>query len=117
VAGKYHINQKEFFNEIVKSKEKESLTPRALEMFMVLTDKLSNALSYKNPDDKDDCKAFAMMDLILYWNRFNPEKSTNAFAYFTQICKNGMAKGWNQLYRQVDMGKIAIDKETGVYNI
>lgn len=117
MAGKYHINQKELFNEIVKSKENDKLTPRALEMFQVLTDKLSNALSYKNPDDRDDCKAFGMMDLILYWNRFNPEKSTNAFAYFTQICKNGMTKGWNIMHRQVDKGCVPIDKESGIYNI
>lgn len=117
MAGKYHINQKEFLNEIVKSLDNEKLTPRALEMFTVLTDKLSNALSYKNPDDKDDCKSFAMLDLLLYWNRFNPEKSSNAFAYFTQIAKNGMSKGFNIIHRQVDKGSVPIDKENGVYNM
>ena len=34
------------------------------------------------------------------WYNFSEEKSTNAFAYFTEIFKRGLAKGYNQIYKK-----------------
>jgi hypothetical protein len=34
------------------------------------------------------------------WYNFNEDKSINAFAYFTEIFKRGLAKGWNDLIRR-----------------
>jgi hypothetical protein len=31
---------------------------------------------------------------------FNEEKSVNAFAYFTEVFKRGIAKGFNELYKK-----------------
>lgn len=117
MATKHYINQKEFYNEIVISKERGELTKRALDMFILLSENLSWAVSYKNPDDRDDCKSGGLMDMYLYWRNFDPAKSTNAFAYFTQVCKMGMAKTFKKLHTEVDKGKVSIDKETGIYNI
>lgn len=118
VPKKHYINQKEFFNEIIISKEKDELTKRAVELFQILAEKVSNAMSYKNPDDKDDVIAFAIHDLVYYWRNFNPEKNVNAFGYFTQIALNGMAKGWKKLYNEIDKRKLYISTEEGdVFNI
>jgi hypothetical protein len=34
------------------------------------------------------------------WYNFNEEKSINAFAYFTEIFKRGIAAGYNQIYKK-----------------
>lgn len=93
-----YLNNRDLLEEIVKSKEQGELTPKALKMLMMLADRASTKLQYNNPDDRNDCIAFAYMDLYRYWAGFNPEKSSNAFAYFTEIAKRGFAKGWNKLH-------------------
>jgi hypothetical protein len=33
------------------------------------------------------------------WYSFDENKGDNAFAYFTEIIKRGLAKGWNSRYK------------------
>ena len=87
-----YIDQKKLFEEILKSKEKNELTPEALNMLILIANELSKVLKFKYEEDRKDCIAFAIEDLIRYWRNFNPERSNNAFAYYTQIAKNGLAK-------------------------
>ena len=113
-----YVNSKQLFEAIVKSKEKGELTPQALNMLLMMIDKISNIFKYKMEEDREDCMAFAMEDVIRYWNRFNPEKSNNAFAFYTQMIKNGFAKGWRKLYPIKSSMKVSIsDDGYGIYNI
>jgi hypothetical protein len=43
-------------------------------------------------------------------------KIPNAFAYFSQIAKNGMAKGWKKLHHP-EAGQMLSISHDGVYNI
>ena len=90
--AKIYVKNKDLLAEFKASKEKGSLNPEIVGMFYLIIDGISKKMSYKDPADKEDCMAFAMEDLCKYWDRFNPEKSDNAFSYFTQIAKNGFAK-------------------------
>jgi hypothetical protein len=74
--------------------------------------------------DKDDCIQSAMMDILKYWRGFKPEKSTNAFAYYTTIIYKGAAKGWNKLHPETkkQIEKISLntsygDGDGGIYSI
>lgn len=44
----------------------------------------------------EDMQAFAMMMLVRTWNRFDPAKSDNPFAFFTQCIKNSFIQFLNQ---------------------
>lgn len=112
-----YVSNKELFNQIVISKEKGQLTPEALVMLQRMVKEISKKFKYKMEEDREDCQAFAIEDIIKYWDRFNPEKSNNAFAFFTQMIKNGNAKGWRRLYPIKSSMKVSISKEYGVYNI
>lgn len=102
------VSNKELYNEIVLSKQKGELTPRAIELLMLLADGVSNKLAYVKPADKQDCASSAKLDLLKYWSGFNP-KYKNAFAYYTEIAKKGAAKGWNKLYPKKYHGTISLD--------
>ena len=52
-----------------------------------------------------------MLDALLYWKSFDPEKSNNPFAYFTSLLTNGLAKGWRKLY-----GKFKASEMTSLDN-
>ncbi len=46
------------------------------------------------------CYQTGLLYMYQNWHSFNEEKSTNAFAYFTEVFKRGIAKGFNDLYKK-----------------
>ena len=112
-----YVNNRELLEAIVISKERGQLTPEALKMLDRMVKEISKVFKYKMEEDREDCQAFAWEDVIKYWDRFNPEKSNNAFAFYTQMIKHGYAKGWRRLYPIKSSLKISISKEYGVHNI
>ena len=116
-----YLNNRDLVEEIMKSKEQDELTPKALKMLMMLAERSNNKLHYNNPHDKEDCIAYAYIDLYKYWRNFNPKLSNNAFAFFTQIAKRGFAKGWNALHPKKYKGTVSIngatDNPDGIYSI
>lgn len=93
-----YLKNSELLKEIIISKEKDELTSEAVRMFIILSNEISRKLRYKEPMDREDCVAFAIYDLLKYWRSFDPTKGTNAFAYYSQVAKAGLAKGWSKLH-------------------
>ena len=112
-----HVKNADLRNEIIKSKEADELSPVALDMLMLMAKKFSTKLNYVYSEDREDCIAFAVMDCWQYWRGYNPEKSANAFAYFTQVIKNGFAKGWRKLYGNMPKSKKISTSSGKLYNI
>jgi hypothetical protein len=117
-----YVKPKELYEEICISLEQKELTPRATEMLILIAEKANQKLKYKNPQDREDCIQFALLDLFKYWGSFKPEKTTNAFSYFTQIAKNGYAKGWNKLHPGKYKGTLSLEgsrnpESEGIYSI
>jgi hypothetical protein len=114
---KYYINNKDFTNEIVRCKHgllneetgyqhtKGELSPKAIDYFILLANRAIQKLKFQNPLDREDCIQSALLDLLRYWRNFNEEKSNNAFAYFTQIAKNGYAKEYKKIYKHIGKGE------------
>lgn len=93
-----YVKNADLMRAFLESKEAGQLTPEMISMFTLMIEGIIKKMAYKDPDDRDDCMSFAMEDLCKYWNRFDPDKSNNPFAYFTQIAKNGLAKGWKKIH-------------------
>lgn len=120
---KNYLNNKDLYNEIVKSKEQGQLTREAEKMLILLAERAIRKMTYVDSADRDDCLQFALLDLLKYWKNFNP-KYTNAFAYFTEIAKRGYAKGWNKIHPQKYKDTMSIDRagakpgeEGGIFTI
>jgi hypothetical protein len=115
--NKYYINNRDFTNEIIRCKyghlNEETgyqhiageLSPKAIDYFILLANRAILKLTFANPLDKEDCIQSALLDLLRYWRNFNEEKSNNAFAYFTQIAKNGYAKEYKKIYKHIGKGE------------
>lgn len=117
---KIYLKNKDLYLEIIKSKENGELTPIAQEMLMLLAQRASTKMRYSNPEDRKDCISSAYLDLLRYWKNFDPERSKNAFAYYTEIAKRGFAKGWNTLHPKKYAGTVSIDggaNSDGIYTI
>ena len=94
-----YLKNKDFYNEIIKSKENNELTSEAQQMMILLANKTIKKMRYYNPIDREDCLQTGLMIMLSNWRNFDESKSVNAFAYFTEIFKRGIAKGFNELYK------------------
>jgi hypothetical protein len=95
-----YLSNKELYVEIIISKAQGRLTRRAQGMLELLAKRTIKKMRYWNNDDRLDCYQSGLVDMFDNWYNFNEEKSKNAFAYFTEIFKRGIAKGFNELYKR-----------------
>lgn len=120
---KYYINNAEFQEQIVECLENNELSKPIIDKFYLIARRAINNLSFRDPMDKEDCIQSAVLDLLRYWRGYKPEFN-NPLAYYTQLCKNGYKKGWNEIHPQKYKGTLSIDSsqnnqngEGGIYNI
>jgi len=115
--GVHHVKNKDLREEILKSKEQDELTPKALEMLMLMAEKYANKYTYIYPEDRQDCIAFAVIDCYNYWRGYDPDKSPNAFAYYTSVIANGFKKGWRKLYGDFPKSSKVSLSSNNIYNL
>lgn len=88
-----YIKPKEFLEEILISKKQDKLTKKATEMMILLAERAIKKKTYTNQMDREDCLQTALLVMFQNWRNFNENVSENAFAYFTEIFKRGIARG------------------------
>jgi hypothetical protein len=123
----HYINNKEFTTDIINCKKNGELSEFSVNCFISLANRAVDRLYFKDYRDKEDCVQSAILDCLKYWKSFDESKmaTPNAFAYFTQICKNGYAKQWKSIHRKtgldsdesLDFISINSNGESSVYSI
>lgn len=93
-----YVLNKELYIELVWCMATGRRTRKLENMFYTIVSKLSSKFRYSNPDDRMDLIQVANLRLLTFWHKFDGEKSTNAFAYITEIAKRAFVQGWNELY-------------------
>jgi DNA-directed RNA polymerase specialized sigma24 family protein len=96
---KKYLSNKDLYVEIIVSKALGRLTPRAATMLVLLGKKLQSKLYYRDSDDKKDCLQEAMLSVFKFWYNFDELKGDNAFAYYSEVIKRGLAQGWNKQHK------------------
>lgn len=95
--AKNYINNKDLLAEVLKSKERGKMTDEFGKMMMLLVKRYSKQGCYSGYTYVDDMESYALMTVCKVWNSFNPEKSDNPFAYFTQTIKRAF---WQYLHQE-----------------
>lgn len=116
-----YVKNKELKRALQESKEKGNLTTETVNMFILIVNGMSKTHSYRDEIDREDCIASGIEDLVKYWNRYDPEKSENAFAFISQIAHNGMKKGWKKIHppkspKTIPFSRI-VREENSNYNV
>ena len=94
--GVHYIDNKEFHAAMIEWKElckeaeeageeKPQVTNYIGECFLKIANGLSHKPNFMNYTFKDDMVSDGIENCLQYIHNFNPEKSKNPFAYFTQI--------------------------------
>ncbi len=114
--GNEYVSNQALLQQLIISQKQDKLTDEALEYLMLMIKRIQNKKYYEMPEDRKDCFQQAILDCLLYWRGFDPEKSNNPFGYFTSIISNGMAKGWNSTHSDIKKAQKALktNKSEGV---
>ena len=117
----HYVDNQEFLAEIIKYRESVELAkaqgkpkPRVNNYIGGCFLKIATHLSYKpnfiNYMYKDDMICDGIENCIQYIDNFNPEKSRNPFAYFTQIVYFAFLRRIAKEKRQMDIKEKIIEK-------
>lgn len=104
-ASRHYVNNKTLYEEMVKFKQKtveatESSKPLPQipnyvgQCFLLICNKLSTKPNFINYSYRDEMVADAIENCVSAAHSFDPSKSNNPFAYFTQIA-------WNAFIRRI----------------
>lgn len=115
----YYVKNADLLKEILISRERDELTPRAVEMIIAICENAAKKLYYKNPQDREDCISSAIEDCLTHWRNFDPAKSQhpNPFAYFTSVCVCGYARAWRQLGKIYFPDSIMVSLSDNVHSL
>ena len=119
--SEHYVNNKEFLAAIVEYKyliqlaeqkgEPRPVIPRYLgECFMKIARHLSYKPNFVNYMFKEDMISDGIENCVQYINNFNPEKSSNPFAYFTQIIHYAFLRRIQKEKKQLEIRQKIIER-------
>lgn len=96
MAKNHYINNKDFLKEMIKyrtsirkakrlGQPKPQIPRYVAECFMKIAENLSHKPNFLSYTFRDEMVADAIENCVMYVDNFDPSKSSNPFAYFTQI--------------------------------
>ena len=119
--SEHYVNNKEFLAAIIAYKDSIALAeargetkPRITnylgECFLKIATHLSYKPNFVNYMFKEDMICDGIENCVQYINNFNPEKSKNPFAYFTQIIHYAFLRRIQKEKKQLEIRQKIIEK-------
>jgi DNA-directed RNA polymerase specialized sigma subunit len=85
---KYYLTNKQMLPVIEDCRQKDRMTDEFAKQIQLLIDRYASSYIYSDYQPHiEDMKSAAMMNIVRGWRSFDPNQSSNAFAYFTQSIK------------------------------
>jgi len=112
--AEHYVNNKEFLEALIQykldidkaeaeGKEKPAVTRYIGECFLKIAQHLSYRPNFINYTYKHDMISDGIENCLMYLHNFNPEKSKNPFAYFTQIIYYAFLRRIQKEKRQTEL--------------
>ena len=119
--SEHYVNNKEFLAALIRYQEDieiarlqdktKPVIPRYIgECFLKIANHLSFKPNFVNYMFKEDMISDGIENCVQYIHNFNPEKSRNPFAYFTQIIHYAFLRRIQREKRQLEINNKIIEK-------
>ena len=119
--NEHYVNNKEFLNALIKYQEDieiarlqdktKPVIPRYIgECFLKIATHLSFKPNFVNYMFKEDMISDGIENCVQYIHNFNPEKSQNPFAYFTQIIHYAFLRRIQKEKKQLEIKNKILEK-------
>ena len=112
ITKREKVNNEELKKELIayiNSKPRKA-SERLGEIFIDLVDNFATKSNFSGYSFLEEMKSRGIYFLLAYSTSFNPEKSTNAFAYCTQIVKNAFIQVITKEKKHAEVKKALIEK-------
>ena len=83
-----YLSNKELLTEWHKSNDANKMTNKLAQMLQLLVYRYSRKHNFIGYSYIDEARQDSMLQLIAVWQKFDPKKSDNPFAYFTAVIHN-----------------------------
>ena len=107
---KNYLNNGDLLIEVAASKSTTTdnnpegvMTDKLARMLMLLTERFARRGNYIGYTFNDDMQAYAMMQFVKTWYKFDETKYSNAFAYYTTCVYNSFNQYLNKERKQRDI--------------
>ena len=87
-----YLNGRDLYDEVAACKATGVMSDKLARMLQLLCAKLAKKGNFVNYSYNSDMQSYAMMMLVRTWKGFDPEKSTQAFSWFTQCAYNSFVQ-------------------------
>ena len=119
--SEHYVNNKEFLAALIKYREDKEIAilqnkpkppiPRYIgECFLKIANHLSFKPNFVNYMFKEDMISDGIENCVQYIHNFNPEKSSNPFAYFTQIIHYAFLRRIQKEKKQMEIRSKIIER-------
>ena len=85
---KHYVRNKDLLPEIIRCREAGVVSNELGRMLLLIVNNYARRSNWSNYTYKDDMKGHAMVHLSNAALKFDPARSNNPFAYYTQVTKN-----------------------------
>lgn len=82
-TGKYYLTNATLLPEVIKCKKAGKISNKLAQMLMLLTDRYSKSSKFGGYTFREDMVSEALINLCQNALKFDPEKSSNPFAFYT----------------------------------
>ena len=112
---KFLVVMRDYREKYLKSKDDEIEPPQipdyAGECFLKIAERLSHRPNFINYAFREEMVSDGIENCVMYASNFNPEKSTNPFAYFTQIIYYAFLRRIQKEKKQTHIKNKIIEKQ------
>lgn len=91
-----YLSNKDLMAAVKEAKQLGYMTDKLARMLQRLCAKYGKKGNFGGYSFNEDMQAYAMMQLVSTWDRFDPDKSNNPFAFYTQCIKNSFIQQLNK---------------------
>ncbi len=93
-----YLKNKDLLAEVIHCRDENDMkmSDKLARMLIMLTARYGRSGQFGGYTFNEDMQAYAMMMLSKTWVGFNPERGSNAFAYYTQSIKNSFKQFLNR---------------------
>lgn len=102
-----YCKNSDLLREVLEYKRTGKVSNKLGEYFLAIAWHLTGHSNFRQYSYalKEDFVGLGVMKMVKGLDSFNPEKSNNPFAYFTQICWNSFVYSCKEYYKQINIKK------------
>lgn len=94
-TGKYYLTNATLLPEVIKCKAAGKISNELAKMLLLLTERYAKSSRFAGYTFRDDMVSEALLNLCRNALKFNPEKSSNPFAFYTTAIHNSFLQFLN----------------------